>query len=186
MKKIHGTLLKWMGWFEESVSVVMLTVTIAITAINVFARYFFKSSIPWAQEVTGIAWTWTVMLGISWGYRRNMHMGVDIIVEKLNPKWKKAIYVLSFSILFLSFLFMTYMSIMLTINGAYKLTNYFKLPYSCKYIAAVIAFAFMSIYSARFVYLAITRPDDFLKCVAIEGNGLDDLDNPQPEGDEAK
>lgn len=176
MKKIGAFIYNLMGKFEEIVSMSMLTITIIVTVINVFARYLFKYSIPWAQEVSGIAWTWTVMLGISWCYRRNMHMGVDFVLEKLKPSVRRFVYIFSFTILLIAMIFMTYMSIVITINGGYKLTSYFGIPYAIKYISAVIAFFNMTVYSIIFIFLAIKKPDEFLKRVALDGNGLDDFD----------
>lgn len=179
MKKAGKIVLRGMGLLEESVSISMLSITMIVTILNVFARYLLKNSFPWAQEVTGIAWTWTVMLGISWCYRRNMHMGVDFVVEKLTPVLKRYVHILAYAILLVSFLFMTYMSVIITMNGAYKLTSYFKLPYSYKYVSAVISFLFMSVYSLRYLVMAIKAPQAFVQCVSIEGNGLDDLDFPE-------
>lgn len=173
MKKLGKTIYSAMGWFESTVSMALITVTLAVTVINVFARYLFKSSIPWAQEVTGIAWTWTCMMGISWCFRRNMHLGVDFVVEKIGPSVRRFVYIVSFLILFVAFVFMTYMSIIITINGGYKLTNYFNIPYSVKYISSVIAFFNMSVYSLRYVYIAARHPDEFLERISLEGNGLD-------------
>lgn len=175
MKKIGKAIYWIMGKFEETVSMSMITVTIAVTVINVFARYLFKSSIPWAQEVSGIAWTWTCMLGISWCFRRNMHMGVDFVVAKLKPNARRITYILSFIILGVAFVFMTYMSVIITINGGYKLTNYFKIPYAVKYISAVIAFVNMTVYSICYVVNAIVKPEEFLERVSLNGNGLDEL-----------
>ena len=176
MKKTFKLLYLAMNKFEEVVTESMLFVTIMVTVINVLARYLFKSSIPWAQEVSGIAWTWTVMLGISWCFRRNSHMGVDFLVDKLPPQYRKWTYILHFSILTVAFVFMTYMSVIITKLGGYKLTNYFKIPYAIKYISAVIAFINMTIYSICFLVTAIRKPEEFLKRVSLEGNGLDDFD----------
>lgn len=187
MKKLGNFLYNLMGKFEEVISMSMIAVAVAITVINVVARYIFKSSIPWSQEVTGIAWTWTCMLGISWCYRRNMHLGVDIFINRLNPKLRRFAYIFNYAILFVSFVFMTYMSVIITINGGYKLTNYFKIPYSIKYISAVFAFFNMSYYSLYYIYIAIKRPEELLERLSIDGNGLDDLepeDNGETEGTE--
>lgn len=165
-----------MGRFEEYVSMTMLVITITVTIINVFARYLFKASIPWAQEVSGIAWTWAVMLGISWCYRRNMHMGVDFIIAKVRPSVRRWVHVFAFAVLLVAMVFLTYMSVIITIKGGYKLTNYFNIPYSVKYVSAVIAFFNMTVYSIIFIVLAIKKPEEFLRRVALEGNGLDKFD----------
>lgn len=177
--KIGRVAFSVMGKFEETVTMAMLTVTLAVTVVNVFARYIFTSSIPWAQEVTGIAWTWTCMLGISWCYRRNMHMGVEFFIEKLKPNMHRVVLIFTFSILTIAFAFMVYMSAIIAGNGNYKFTNYFQIPYTVKYISAVIAFFNMTVYSLCFVINAITKPAEFLKRVSLSGNGLDPLPEDQ-------
>jgi len=161
--------------FESWVSMSCLTITVVVTVLNVFVRYILKETLPWANEVSGIAWTWTVMLGISWCFRRNMHMGVDFLLNKVSPAIRRWIQIISFIILFVANIFMLYMSIVITIQGGYKLTSYFQIPYAIKYISADIAFFNMVIYSAIFIVKGITQPDEFLQRVALEGNGLDEL-----------
>ena len=175
MKALGNLIYRLMGRFEEIVSMTMITITVSVTCVNVFVRYLTHGSIPWAQEVSGIAWTWCVMLGISWCYRRNMHMGVDFLIERLKPSVRRAVYIFSFAALFAAIVFLAYISILITINGHYKLTNYFNIPYSIKYVSAVISFINMAIYSLCFIYIAIKRPDEFLDRVALDGNGLDDF-----------
>lgn len=175
MKKAGQTIYCWMGKFEEAVSMLMIFITVVVTVLNVFVRYLLKNSIPWAQEVSGIAWTWTVMLGTSWCFRRNMHMGVDFLVERLNEKLRRIVSVISYVILLISCVLMTYMSVIITMNGSYKLTNYFNIPYSIKYVSAVISFLFMSIYCIRYIYIALKNPEEFVKRVSLDGNGLDEL-----------
>ena len=176
MNNIGNFIYKLMNKFEEIVSEFMLLVTILVTVINVFARYLFRSSIPWAQEVSGIAWTWTVMLGISWCYRRSSHMGVDFLVDKLGVSARRWTYIIHFIILTVAFIFMSYMSIVITKLGGYKLTNYFKIPYAIKYISAVIAFINMTVYSVIFLFKAIKSPEEFLRRVALEGKGVEKFD----------
>lgn len=187
MKKLAQGFYSLMKFVEEWVSMPMMFITIFLTFVNVITRYLLSYSIPWSQEVTGIAWTWTVMLGISWCYRRNMHMGVDFLIAKLKPSARRVMYIITFSILLIAMIFMLYMSCCITKEGFYKLTNYFKLPYAIKYVSAVIAFFNMTIYSVMFIVKAIKDPEDFLKRVALEGNGLDPFDEVEeiegiPEG----
>ena len=90
MKKAGRFCLRCMGKFEEYVSMTMMSVTLIVTVVNVFARYVLRNSLPWSQEISGIAWTWAVMLGISWAYRSNLHMGIDLLVQKVGPRAKRA------------------------------------------------------------------------------------------------
>ena len=184
MKKAGRFCLKCMGRFEEYVSMIMMAVTLLVTVLNVFARYVLRNSLPWSQEVSGIAWTWAVMLGISWAYRSNLHMGIDLLVQKVGPRLKRVLFIITYVILTVAFVFMLYMSIEITLKGGYKLTNYFKLPYWVKYISAVIAFFNMTVYSLRFIFYAVREPAKFVECVSINGSGLDDFDKETGKGAE--
>lgn len=70
MKKLFSGI----KWFEDTLTSAFLSIVVLITLANVVARYVMKSSIPWAQEISGFFWTWTVMIGMSVGYRRNLHL----------------------------------------------------------------------------------------------------------------
>ena len=83
MKKLFSGI----KWFEDTLTSAFLSIVVLITLANVVARYVMKSSIPWAQEISGFFWTWTVMIGMSVGYRRNLHYGVDFLVAKLPKKY---------------------------------------------------------------------------------------------------
>ena len=71
MKKLFSGI----KWFEDTLTSAFLSIVVLITLANVVARYVMKSSSPWAQEISGFFWTWTVMIGMSVGYRRNLHYG---------------------------------------------------------------------------------------------------------------
>lgn len=162
--------------FEEWVTMPLMALAITLTVVNVFARYVFKFAIPWSQEVIGIAWTWTCMLGISWCFRRSKHAGVDFIVMKVRPSVRRWVQLLGYIILFFALVFLTYMSVVITAKSGIKVTNYFHLPYSVKYVSAVIAFFNMTVYSIIYIVKAIVSPDEFVLRVSIDGNGLDPLD----------
>lgn len=171
MKKIFNGI----RWFEDTSTAIFLSITVLITVANVIARYVLKSSIPWAQEVAGFFWTWTIMIGMSVGYRRNLHYGVDFLVAKLSRK--KAV-VLKQAVYFLMLLtcgFMLYLSIVISTQGWFKVSSYFNIPYFYKYISAVIGFTLMIIHTIRYICLSLRDPDNFFARISQGGlPGLDD------------
>lgn len=178
MKKAGKIFYRCMTLTEEWITMPLMAVAIVVTVVNVLARYILKSALPWSQEVVGIAWTWTCMLGISWCYRRNMHCGVDFFVMKLPANVRRWVSMLAYLILTVAMIFLTYMSIIITINGGYKLTNYFQLPYTVKYVSAIISFFNMTVYSIIYVIKAIMVPEEFVLRLSVDGNGLDELEPP--------
>ncbi|SLN57697.1 2,3-diketo-L-gulonate TRAP transporter small permease protein YiaM [Aquimixticola soesokkakensis] len=69
--------------FEESVIAFILGAMTLVTFINVVLRYVFNHSFIWGLEVTLILFAWLVLLGISYGFKKTMHLGVDAIINLL-------------------------------------------------------------------------------------------------------
>lgn len=75
------------AWIGKMVSVIIL-VTMTATVIEVVARYIFNSPTTWAYELEmftcGILY---VFVG-AYVLRINGHIGVDMIYNRLSPKWQ--------------------------------------------------------------------------------------------------
>lgn len=60
----------------------------ALTFANVVARYVFNSNILWALEATVFLFAWLVLFGACYGFKKNIHIGVDILITYLSPQWR--------------------------------------------------------------------------------------------------
>lgn len=180
MKKLTGAI----KWFEDTFSALFLSVVVIITIINVLARYIFKMALPWAQEISGFFWTWTIMLGMSVGYRRNLHYGVDFLTAKLPKKHAIRLKQLVYFLMLLTCCFMLYLSIVISSQGFLKVSAYFRIPYFYKYISVAIGFAFMIVHTLRYLILSFRAPEDFFNRIAQGGlPGLDDEETDKQEGE---
>lgn len=74
---------------EESFIAITLGLMTLVTFANVIARYVFNSNILWGLEVTVFLFAWLVLIGASYGVKRNFHIGVDVVVNMLPPQAKK-------------------------------------------------------------------------------------------------
>ncbi|RME17766.1 MAG: TRAP transporter small permease [Alphaproteobacteria bacterium] len=69
--------------FEETAIALLLGLMVAVTFANVVLRYVFNTSLIWGLEVTLILFAWLVLLGISYGVKVTMHLGVDALTGAL-------------------------------------------------------------------------------------------------------
>ena len=89
------------GWgaridhLEESVIAIILGLMTVITFINVVARYVFNDNLLWALEVTVFLFAWLVLLGVSYCVKKNLHLGVDVVVNLLPPHLKRIAAILA-------------------------------------------------------------------------------------------
>ncbi len=75
--------------FEESLIALLLGLMTLITFANVLARYIFNSNILWAVESTVYLFAWLVLLGVGYGIKHSIHIGVDVVVKMFPRKTQK-------------------------------------------------------------------------------------------------
>ena len=74
---------------EETGIAICLGLMTIITFANVVARYLFNDNILWALELTVFLFAWLVILGASYGVKKQIHIGVDVIVNMLPQPMRK-------------------------------------------------------------------------------------------------
>lgn len=55
---------------------------VATVTAQVALRYGFNRSIDWADEVSRLAFVWSIFLAIPLGVRQGAHIGIDIVVQR--------------------------------------------------------------------------------------------------------
>lgn len=70
---------------EETSIAVCLGLMVLITFSNVIARYLFNNNILWALELTVFLFAWLVLMGASYGVKKHIHIGVDVVINLLPP-----------------------------------------------------------------------------------------------------
>jgi|SRR6056297_316600 len=70
--------------------IIMLTlIMIFLVSLQVLNRFIFHLSISWTEEAARYIFVWVVFISASYAVHQNAHIGVQIIVNRLNKKWKK-------------------------------------------------------------------------------------------------
>lgn len=73
------------------ISVVMVCVTLA----QVIFRYVIAAPLPWSEELARYCFVWIVFLGGAVGLSRGIHLGVDLIVNKLPTRMQNGMAALT-------------------------------------------------------------------------------------------
>jgi C4-dicarboxylate transporter DctQ subunit len=74
---------------EETSIAVCLGLMTLITFSNVVARYLLDTNILWALELTVFLFAWLVLMGASYGVKKHVHIGVDVVINLLPPLAKR-------------------------------------------------------------------------------------------------
>lgn len=83
---------------EETLIASILGIMTLITFANVLARYAFNQNILWALELTVFLFGWLVLLGASYSVKKSSHLGVDIIINMLPTKSRRAMGLVSVAV----------------------------------------------------------------------------------------
>ena len=74
---------------EESIIAILLGLMTLVTFINVVLRYGFNSQLIWGLELTLALFAWLVLFGIAYGFKVVSHLGVDAVLNAVNPRLRR-------------------------------------------------------------------------------------------------
>ena len=162
MKKV-GKALKWLiSNIEEIISASAIAVMLTAIFVNVMLRYIFRSPTSWADELALICMAYVTFVGGAAAYKRNLHFGIDILVDRLPDKGKHIMRSAMTFVFIILFAFMTYLGYDLTIN-AKKVMNYSGWSYKIMDASLPLGFLSMTIYSIKYFIMSIVNPEEFDK-----------------------
>lgn len=140
---------------DEIIAGIFLIITTILVVVNVFLRYFMKTGIYWSEEVATGCFVWAVFIGAAASYKKNQHIGVDFIIERLPTNIKVVVKILVNIVLLIVNGYLAYLSMIYLSNSYIKPTPV--LGISSGYIssALTISFSLMTIYTLVFLYRSI-------------------------------
>ena len=133
--------------FEEIISCLGLVLIIVVVSINVTLRYFFARSIAWAEEVSVIGFSCVIFIGSAAVYKRNMHVGIDFVVNMLPTVVRRIIFIGTRLFLLVFTAYVAYLGWIYSMEAWDKPTSILFIPYFFINIPICIGFASMAVHS---------------------------------------
>jgi TRAP-type C4-dicarboxylate transport system, small permease component len=82
---------------------IMLKGVVLMVFLQVFCRYVLEYGLPWTEELARLFFTWMCLLGFSVCVYEKSNLGIEFVINRLNPAGKKAFMVLSQSLMLFLF-----------------------------------------------------------------------------------
>lgn len=82
LKKIKGFLDKLLLY----VSLTLLAVMTIVIIYQVFSRQVLHSTPSWSEELSRVLFVWVAFLGVAYGFKEKLHIGVGLFVKLLPEK----------------------------------------------------------------------------------------------------
>ncbi len=80
---------KFLKEIEDNICGLLLLAMMVLTCINVFARYVFKSSMPFVEELTALGLVIISLSGAAVAAKRGAHLGLTVLTDLLPEKVQK-------------------------------------------------------------------------------------------------
>jgi len=98
VRKLFSGVSAVIGFINQSIAAIGIAGGVALAFYNVVARYVFGSSLTWAGELTVYLFLWSAFFGAAYCFKEDAHISITILLEKLPPKWGKALLILSHTV----------------------------------------------------------------------------------------
>lgn len=76
---------------EENLLIIIISSIMAVSFGQVIARYGFNTGWDAALEFNMVAFSWLILLGMSYGIKTNLHLGVDIVLNAVPKRIAKTL-----------------------------------------------------------------------------------------------
>lgn len=137
---------------EQILACIFIIITTILVLMNVFLRYFMNTGLYWSEEVATSCFVWSVFLGAASGYRHGMHIGVDMLVNKLPRILRNIVKILVDLILTSVNGYIFYLSIIFISMSYQKPTAVLGVSSAYVSSALLVGFGLITIYSIGYLY----------------------------------
>ena len=110
---------------------------------QVLGRYIFNYKLGAAAETATFAQIWMILLASGIAMRKNMHVGVDILLRKLNTKTQKIIITASTIIIMIFLIMVLKGSVQLIMVGAQSTSPAISVPMWIPYLSVPIGVVYI-------------------------------------------
>ncbi len=141
------------------VTAAAFVVIVALISLNVISRYLFMKSFNWAEEVAYLCFNWVVFLGVTIVYRYQGLTAIDLVVNRLHGRAKKAVLVFGYLLVVLTNLGLIVWGTKFSIQAWARKSPSLMIPYFFYDISIPVSGVLLFVYSLRFMIKAIRGED---------------------------
>lgn len=83
---------------EEALLVILLSLMSVLIGAQVFMRYVMHDSLAWSEELARYCFIWATYIGVSYGVKRNAHICVTAVSERLPVRGRHVLNIFAYLI----------------------------------------------------------------------------------------
>lgn len=136
---------------EEVVTCFALALVVLSVCWAVITRYITATPATWAAEISAAAFAWLIFIGSAAGFKRGLHVAIDMLVEALPPALNRLVMMVVDVLMFSFCLYISVLSWGFTMDNWDNPTPSLHMPYAIHFMGASIGFMLMTFRYAQAV-----------------------------------
>jgi len=128
----------------------LLTFLIGLLTVSVFlqvlTRFVFKYPLPWTEEVSRIAFVYSIFIGATIAVREKAHLNVDFVLVVLPQELARAIKLVGTGLVAIFLAYMTWQGIAFVRATGVQMTPVMQVPFRYLYLIIPSSGALMLLY----------------------------------------
>lgn len=130
---------------EDISLVVLFALMVFFIFLQIIMRFVVGHSLVWSEELGKFIFVWISWLGISIGERKNEHIKITMVTDKLPPKWQKVCEIVAYLILLAILAVTIYYAVVLVVFQQKVHYAGIKISTSWGYLSLVLGCGFMAL-----------------------------------------
>lgn len=124
-------------WLEETSSQILLGFVVVLVFIAALTRYL-GTPINWSVDIAQGIFVWVIYLGANQAWRKNRHIGIDMLFNRFHPKVRKILTILIYGIILVFLGAIIVNGIHIAIVNAGRIMNDIPISYSFVTVAVPV------------------------------------------------
>ncbi|MHC1761172.1 MAG: TRAP transporter small permease [Negativicutes bacterium] len=147
----------------EKLCIIILTITLIGMIILIFAqvvaRYLFNMPFSWTEELARHLMIWAAFVGSALAYRRNAHLGVDLLIDVMSANWRRIVLIAVHTGIAAFALFLCVMGSQVVARTMVQSSSALSIPMGLIYLAIPVGAALMLSFSFEKLYSMVMHND---------------------------
>lgn len=144
---------------EKIVKLIMIlssTTVFIVCFMQVFSRFVLSLPIPWASDITRIAFVYAVFIGAAYSAKNDDHLNLDVLLSLLKPKPRMILQLINHIILTIFLGFVAAYGISFVLNsGSTQRLPYLPWPMAVMYCSIPIGAIIMIFYYIQHIFSSV-------------------------------
>ncbi len=148
----YQQLLKAADGLSYGLITLAMTLMTGLVTAQVVLRYFFGDSLDWADEISRLAFVWSIFLALPHGVKKGIHVGIDILINQFGAGLREGLMRLMLALSGALMLLVLWQAILVAQEAWGEMMPTVELSVSAFYIAVIISMAHTFLHLAFLVW----------------------------------